>query len=465
MIMKIEKLLSGFRNCFSRQIAFDWFVIVILGFIVSCDHFGVSSFVRWLFLTSGSYESILHFFRATSWDLNILLNKWGQIVLQNLPLVKIDGRNLLIGDGIKVSKEATKMPGVKTLHQESDNSGKAEYIEGHYFNFVGIAVGYIAKIFCLPIQGRIHDGVDSFRPGEAFNNKPATIISRMAYLILSIANQMGGCFYVTLDAYYSTSTMFLILKSALNENGDQIVHIITRAKNNYVAYIDPENNEKKFQEKDKIHLYDMFNIQELFSDLELVIFGEKKTIKYCCLNLLWKPIQDLVSFVLIMDGKERYILMCSDLFLCPSQIITAYCYRSKIEIMFLFLKHLIGGFCYRFWTKAFPKLNRGEKIDDYVLNDNEKNKFESTTEAIERFVNLAGIALGILQCLALTYSSEIWKSYQGWLRTYSSEIPSEGIVQNVIRGEFFLAVGKVPVCRTLRTILQRSRSSPVELAA
>lgn len=466
MVPKIENLLSNLRGCFSRQEAFDWFLIIILGFIVRYDHFGVSSFVRWLFLSGGSYENIINFFRATSWDLNILLGCWARLALQHYPLIKINGRTVIIGDGIKVSKEAKKMPGVKTLHQESENSGKAEYIRGHYFNFIGLLVGYFSKSFCLPIQGRLHDGVGSFRPGEAFDKKPATIISRMAYLIVNTVNQMGGCLsYVVLDAYYSTRTVFLILKSATNDKGEQLVHVITRAKDNYVAYFDPKNGGKKFQDGDKFHLYDLFSCPGLFLDFDLIISGKMKTIKYCCGNYLWKPIGDLVSFVFIMDGDDRYILMCSDLVICPTQIITIYCYRSKIETMFLLLKHLIGGFSYRFWTKIFPKLNRGEDFEDYKPDANEKNKLEATTEAIERFVNLAGIALGVLQYLALTCATEIWSSHQGWLRTYSSKIPSEGIVQNVIRGEFFFSSQKVPVCRTLRMILQRSRSSPVQLAA
>jgi hypothetical protein len=37
----------------------------------------------------------------------------------------------LVGDGIKVSKEGKKMPGVKHLHQSADSNTKAEYIMGH----------------------------------------------------------------------------------------------------------------------------------------------------------------------------------------------------------------------------------------------------------------------------------------------------------------------------------------------
>lgn len=40
---------------------------------------------------------------------------------------------IYVGDGVKASKEAKKMPGVKKLHQESENSSKGEYILGHMF--------------------------------------------------------------------------------------------------------------------------------------------------------------------------------------------------------------------------------------------------------------------------------------------------------------------------------------------
>jgi hypothetical protein len=33
--------------------------------------------------------------------------------------------------------------------------------------------------------------------------------------------------------------VFLILKSLLNSNGDRLVHLVTRAKNNVVGYEDP----------------------------------------------------------------------------------------------------------------------------------------------------------------------------------------------------------------------------------
>lgn len=67
--------------------------------------------------------------------------------MTNCPAVTINGRYLIVGDGIKIAKEAKKMPGVKRLHQESDNSSKAPYIYGHHFGVLGILAGWVKKRF------------------------------------------------------------------------------------------------------------------------------------------------------------------------------------------------------------------------------------------------------------------------------------------------------------------------------
>jgi len=150
MINEISRILQIFRSCFSRHASFEWFAIVIMGFIVRIDHYGVSSFVRWLSIKPARYTSLLAFFRASSWQLKDIMQRWWQIVLSTCPLIEIDGRLLLAGDGIKISKEAEKMPGVKRLHQESDNSGKAAYIYGHHHGVIGILAGWVKKNLLYP---------------------------------------------------------------------------------------------------------------------------------------------------------------------------------------------------------------------------------------------------------------------------------------------------------------------------
>jgi hypothetical protein len=437
-----------------------------MAFIIRCDHCGVSSIVRWLFLNPDYYDPLLRFFRTTSWQLEPLLASWVTIAMSSYPVLEFNGRPLLIGDTIKVGKEAHKIPGLKLLHQESQNSCAAEFVFGHHFGVVALLVGSMAKSFCLPLQAEIHEGIDTICPAHGLNGKAATLVTRMAYLLADKARQTGRCCYAAVDAYYAVGPMFLLLKAALDENGRQLVHVITRAKSNYVGFFDWPDGRRKYQETDKVRLSDIFDFPEMFDKEELRIQGKLKTVGYYCIDLLWKPVKDNIRFVMVVDGTDRFILMCSDLELSPQDIITIYCYRSKIEGMFLLLKHLLGGFCYRFWTKVLPELKRNQKLDVSQLSKPDLRKIRRTVQAIERYVNLAGIALGLLQYLALTQAPKVWQSYPGWLRTYSSNVPSEGVVQGVIRAEFFSSLGgKVPVSRTLQTIHERGRKTSFDMAA
>jgi galactitol-specific phosphotransferase system IIC component len=73
--------------------------------------------------------------------------------------VKISKRSVLIGDHIKVAKEARYMPGVKKLHQDSENVGKSEYIFGHQFGMIGIlAEGETTQ--CISLDIEIQDGIN-----------------------------------------------------------------------------------------------------------------------------------------------------------------------------------------------------------------------------------------------------------------------------------------------------------------
>lgn len=150
MIKEISRILESFRPCFTRTASFNWFCTVVFGFIVRIDLCGASSFVRWLGLKPELYTAMLSFFRASSWQLSTILKQWWHIVFERCPLPEIDGRLMLTGDGIKISKEAEKMPAVKRLHQESNNSGKAPYIYGHHWGVIGVLAGWVKKNLLYP---------------------------------------------------------------------------------------------------------------------------------------------------------------------------------------------------------------------------------------------------------------------------------------------------------------------------
>jgi hypothetical protein len=46
MFPAIESILQDLRPCFSRQAAFEWFVIIMIGLLIHCDQLGLTSIVR-----------------------------------------------------------------------------------------------------------------------------------------------------------------------------------------------------------------------------------------------------------------------------------------------------------------------------------------------------------------------------------------------------------------------------------
>ena len=147
----INKILTRFKECFSKQALFNCFVIIIIGFMLRSDSLGVTSIIRDLNLSHSSYATMIHFFHASSWTFETIANKWFQVVKSFVPIYKEDGVTILIGDGVKASKEARKMPGIKKLHQESENSSKGEYIFGHMFSSIGVLAGNSSKLFCISL--------------------------------------------------------------------------------------------------------------------------------------------------------------------------------------------------------------------------------------------------------------------------------------------------------------------------
>ncbi len=85
------------------------------GLMVRSDYLGVTSFIRELAIRPGLYESMLHFFQATSWSLAQVRQTWYEAVKANAPICREGKWNILIGDGVKQSRKARHMPGVKKL--------------------------------------------------------------------------------------------------------------------------------------------------------------------------------------------------------------------------------------------------------------------------------------------------------------------------------------------------------------
>jgi len=284
----------------------------------------------------------------------------------------------------------------------------------------------------------------------------------MASMAVGLVKGLNTHCIIVLDAYFAVGPVFLILKTLMDSNGQRLVHLVTRAKSNFVGYEDPppktgrKGRPKKYGKKIKlIKLFE--NKLNDFQEATIEIYREKKTVFFLCLDLIWKPIGEKVRFVLIIDGEENFILMCSDLTLSPQDIIKAYSYRFKIEVSFKVLKHLMGVFFYHFWTSVWPKISKRVESDLSSVTADSERLIAQTTNAIEAFVNFGCIATGILQIIALNFHNTIWKNYRGWLRTITSVIPTEETARSVIQEEFFHNFRSFNNSAIYRIIMSKSR--------
>jgi hypothetical protein len=200
-----------------------------------------------------------------------------------------------------------------------------------------------------------------------------------------------------------------------------------------------------------------------FEQAVIELYGSCKTVSFLCLDLIWKPIGEKVRFVLVKDGSEKFILMCSDLTLSAPDIIRAYSYRFKIEVSFKVLKHLMGAFFYRFWTSAWPRIGKRNVSDlSKIMDPKKQSLIQQTTNAIEAFAGIGCIATGILQVIALNFHQTIWRKYAGWLRTVTSTIPSEEIVKTVIQKEYYLNFRFFRNTAIYRIIMSKNRKRPAD---
>jgi hypothetical protein len=194
--------LSSFRQIFSRERTFQWFCLVILGFILAQDQLGgVTSLVRGLGLETATYHSILNFFgQAIHYQdgLENYIFAW----IHNrfsLRIVTINGRPIYVIDSKKIPKQGTKMPGNKTQYQESSSNSKPTFFTGHLFDVIGVLVTTSLGKMLLPFKVRMIDGY------KLHNRDTSTLKTRSADIV-SMLELKGGI--LVADAWYACHMFF-----------------------------------------------------------------------------------------------------------------------------------------------------------------------------------------------------------------------------------------------------------------
>jgi len=415
------------RAGFSRDQTFMWAIVVLAGFSIRRDLWGVTSFVRCLGIQEKHYQSLRDFFHSKSIKLNLLTVQWVKVCLKifSKHLVTFNGRIVLLADGIKIPKEGQKMPAVKLTHQESMNNSKPEYVMAHSCQCISLLIEGVGLFFSVPLAARIHEGV------QFSNRDQRTVIDKLLSLLLELELSPS---YLVADAYYAARKLVL----GLVKNGH---HLISRVRSNAVAYNEYTGKRKgpgrpkKYGEK--IELRSIFKKLSLFQTAISPLYDDKNvTIQYYSLDLLWRPLAFLVRFVwVIHPTRGHWVLLSSDLKLSPMDIITLYGNRFKIEVMFRQSIYAVGAFGYRFWLKCMDELKRGMGTQYLHRKTTEyRDAVRGKIAAYECHIQLGLIAQGLLQYLSVCYHSLVWEKYSSWMRTMKIDrSPSESVVAEALR--------------------------------
>lgn len=425
LVGEVEAILAQFRPVFRRRATFEWFVVVVWAFMLRMDTLGVTSIVRCMGLAPLEYFNLLNFFHSSAFSVQVLCCKWVEIVKQHTQSILIDGLPLYVLDGIKIGKAGRKMPGVKLLHQESNDNTKPEYIMGHFWGCVSSLVWSGKHVFALPLRLQIQDGLKR-SPSEV-----ATLIDKMHVLVTQVIVGPG---LVVADAYYASKKFLEALRVAN-------LHFIGKVRSNTVAYEAPPPRAhpgpgRPRKRGAKVKLQGLFDQPKLFRETTVELYGDLKGIRYYCLDLLWQKLW--VRFVLSIypDGK-RCILISTRTDLSPEAILYAYGLRFKIEVSFKTMVQVLSGFCYHFWMMAMPKLKHGAG-NQYLhrAGDTYRERVYRKLEAYERFVNLSAVGLGILQILAISSTEQVWQLFPLWMRTLTRHgCPTENVVRLTLQHE------------------------------
>jgi len=443
------------RPACKRRLTFVWMALVLMGLCCRSDNMGVTSFVRVLRLSEHAYHRFLHLFHSKALELDVLRSCWVRLCLVLFRPFQVGTRLVCLADGIKAPKEGKRMPGVKLLHQESQNNTKPEYIMGHSFQAISLVVHSGAgQVAAVPLTSRIHEGL-------VFSNRDSrTLLDKLVTLLLSITGICNQCVVLVADAYYASGKVITPLLKKWH-------HLVTRAKSNAVAYLPapklthPGKGRPRIYGQ-KVRLKDLAADESAFSSAPSPVYGERDVmVRFRVLDLLWRPVGHVVRFCIVHHPVRGTIfLLSTDTSLTALEILQLYGYRFKIELGFRQAVHVLGAYGYHFWMLGMKPLRHGSG-EQFLHRTTQayRDAVRRKLHDYEVYVQLGCIAQGLLQHLAINHRAEVWRGFGSWLRTMHVDMaPSELVVASALRSSlpaFFAVPALAPDLTKIRDKYRR----------
>jgi hypothetical protein len=440
---------AALRPACARTRTFLWLVVVLAAMTVRSDLAGVTSLVRSHWLRSHCYPRLRYFFHSPALDLPKLIRTWTALVARRFArrLVRVGNRVVLWADGLKAPKEGKKMPAVKSLHQESAGNTKPALIRGHSCQAVALLVQAMGGALAVPLACRIHEGL-------VFSNRwPRTLLDKLVGLLFD--RGWEACFYLVADADFASRKVGLPLLA----RGHPLISRL-RSTATASAPVAPQTLRRRGRPKcygRTITLRDLFLRDEGFVPAPSPVYGEQGiTLRYRCLDLLWRPLGRLVRFVLVdHPTRGRLLLLCTDTSLEALAILRLDGWRFKIEVSFKQAIHPVGTSAYHFWMKDMIPIRRGDG-NPYLHRPSDRYRAHGRRQlaASERHIQIGRIVQGLRQFLAVFHRRTVWRWFGSWLRTENRALaPSERVVAHALRNSFVDFLLSLPPSDTLKKFL------------
>ena len=380
-------LLQVFAPCFTAP-SFAYFQAYVWALMVIEGRKCMTRLARCVFFHQRALSSWERFLAEHRWSLTAVTARLVMLVVTTLgDKLQVHGAYLLGKDTTLVAKTSTRMVGVQTWKDHSNNADRGASLVGHHWNLVGLISPWGARWLCWPLVMRLVPGLQGARQWiVGATVEPMSFWDAAIAAILEVTRCLGeAAVRVVADAYYSKAPFL----NGLLARG---IDVISRLRKDAVGWDDPAprppgKRGRKPRYGRKWTLATLMTAETPTRE-RLTLYGKLTEVVFVVRDVWLRDVAQKVRVVVLEGVKEPVILVSTDLALAALQIIEISGARFSIELTIRALKQHFG------------------------LGDSQC----MTTLAILRFVHLASIAFCLWR-LALLEHLEA-----GWLQVPSSRV-------------------------------------------